>query len=235
MSNVCIFCMLNNIRNIHQVLVFIYPWESTCVCQTAVWGAGKFVYIIFNVQIVMPLSKAVKVNSPPTCRSKPECGTKNSNFIFCHETFNWTDEVLNEYWKQMTLNVQICTARVLPKSQLYTQCHMDDSSLTHPFAFITKYEYLGQSSKLLNLYCRLYSSSEVWCVKCCCSKASTSPLRARLLALPWKRPFFPAPFPWSSSNTLENTRNQAWFLDMNSGKINIFSACLKTAIQHHPT
>lgn len=39
--------------------------------------------------------------------------------------------------------------------------------------------------------------------QCCCSKCSSSPLPARLLALPWKRPFFPAPFPWSSSNTLQ--------------------------------
>ncbi|KAA8581747.1 hypothetical protein FQN60_003328 [Etheostoma spectabile] len=42
---------------------------------------------------------------------------------------------------------------------------------------------------------------------CCCRRASTSPLRARLLALPWKRPVFPAPFPWSISNTLESTDN----------------------------
>ncbi len=50
-----------------------------------------------------------------------------------------------------------------------------------------------------------HSSFGLSCLQCCCSKASTSPLRARLLALPWKRPFFPAPFPWRISNTLEST------------------------------
>lgn len=37
----------------------------------------------------------------------------------------------------------------------------------------------------------------------CRIRASSSALRARLLTLPWKRPFFPAPFPWRMSNTLQ--------------------------------
>lgn len=51
---------------------------------------------------------------------------------------------------------------------------------------------------------KIYSSCELRWLQRCFSKASTSPLRARLLALPWNRPFFPAPFPWSNSNTLES-------------------------------
>lgn len=49
----------------------------------------------------------------------------------------------------------------------------------------------------------LYSSVDVRDLQCCCSRASASALRARLLAFPWKRPFFPAPFPCRISNTLE--------------------------------
>lgn len=76
----------------------------------------------------------------------------------------------------------------------------------------SKWKICAQSS------CWFYSSSEVWCLQCVCRSVSTSPLRARLLALPWKRPFFPAPFPWSISNTLERTKNHAV-----SSSVNIFN------------
>lgn len=59
---------------------------------------------------------------------------------------------------------------------------------------------------------------------CSCSKASTSALFARLLALPWKRPFFPAPFPCSSSITLCVNR------DMTVGQLRTISRNLITFI-----
>lgn len=58
----------------------------------------------------------------------------------------------------------------------------------------------------------LYSSVDVRDLQCCCSRASTSALRARLLALPWNRPFFPAPFPCRISSTLKSRTcsTQSW-------------------------
>lgn len=51
----------------------------------------------------------------------------------------------------------------------------------------------------------VYSSWEPPCWQRRLSRASTSPLLAMLVALPWNRPSFPAPFPWSSSKTLVST------------------------------
>lgn len=53
-----------------------------------------------------------------------------------------------------------------------------------------------------------YSSPDARPLHRCCIRISTSALRARLLTLPWKRPFFPAPFPWRISNTLQMKENR---------------------------
>lgn len=77
-----------------------------------------------------------------------------------------------------------------------------------------------QSCCLKNWILWLYSSVDVRDLLCCCSRASTSALRARLLAFPWNRPFFPAPFPCRISSTLERRKySELWRIQVAIGRL----------------
>lgn len=137
-------------------------------------------------------------------------------------------------------NIQICTAHVVKAKHLY-KISLESVSVglyswTH-LVFTRQYVSLTHLTGSW-MYCFpsviwsvlnhgwVYSSSDVWWLQCCCSKTSTSPLRARLLALPWNRPFFPAPFPWSISNTLQSKETHSKLQELFFFQLRAVKDCL---------